>query len=174
MWTRWTHICANEDAEWSSHLWHGLIISYEVKDNLATIYKAASYSEKWESMSSQDVCAALLVTVKNWGYTAARGHESLNENLHTSHRIPPRSLQSNIGYYHCSWLLTITGRQDSLAEDITCFGLREINPKPTRKCLHCPKLCKSQGGKDINGLTPVLDRECYNIDLPRKKYTLKQ
>lgn len=117
MWTRWTHICANEDAEWSSHLWHGLIISYEVKDNLATIYKAASYSEKWESMSSQDVCAALLVTVKNWGYAAARGHESLNENLHTSHRIPPRSLQSNIGYYHCSWLLTITRRQDSLAED---------------------------------------------------------
>lgn len=47
---------------------------------------------KSEKACHRKMCTALLVTVKNGGYTAARGHESLNKNLHTSHRIPPYEL----------------------------------------------------------------------------------
>lgn len=48
--------------------------------------------EKSEKACHHKMCATLLVTVKNWRYTAARGHELLNENLDTSHRIPPYEL----------------------------------------------------------------------------------
>lgn len=48
--------------------------------------------EKSEKACHRKMCAALLVTVKKWRYTAARGHELLNENLNTSHRIPPSEL----------------------------------------------------------------------------------